>query len=139
MSYPMTDVSLPPSARGVIRPASRDPFPAPPRQVQRSQMVPAWNDSVPKPPPPVHHARRQILRRQPLAPPRPVGSAATTSLAEAAREVDRLNDEVRQDQIEAKAPQIEATMASTSPTLTPSPSPERQPADWTLNKPKPSI
>eukprot|EP00973_Karenia_brevis_P044965 6226289-Karenia_brevis.AAC.1 len=32
MPYPMTDVRLPPSARGVFRPASRDPMPSPPRQ-----------------------------------------------------------------------------------------------------------
>eukprot|EP00973_Karenia_brevis_P056650 7880841-Karenia_brevis.AAC.1 len=34
MPHPMTDLRLPPSAtnRGVIRPASRDPVPAPPRQ-----------------------------------------------------------------------------------------------------------
>eukprot|EP00973_Karenia_brevis_P020666 2838271-Karenia_brevis.AAC.1 len=39
MPYPMTDVRLPASAtaRGVVRPASRDPVPAPPRQVQRSR------------------------------------------------------------------------------------------------------
>eukprot|EP00973_Karenia_brevis_P069251 9628798-Karenia_brevis.AAC.1 len=125
----MTDVRLPPSARGVVRPASHDPVPAPPRQVQRSQMVPAWNASSPKPPPPVDHARLQLLPPPPPAPPRPVGSVATTSLSQMAREFDRFSDEVRQDQIEAKAAQIEATMAQTSPTFTPSPSPEHQPAD----------
>eukprot|EP00973_Karenia_brevis_P079737 11064271-Karenia_brevis.AAC.1 len=103
----MTDVRLPPSARGVVRPASRDPVPAPPRQVQRSQMVQAWNDSLPKPPPPVDHARLQLQPPPPPAPSRPEGSAATTSFSQLSREFDRFTDEVRQDQIEAKAAQIQ--------------------------------
>eukprot|EP00973_Karenia_brevis_P086754 12028959-Karenia_brevis.AAC.1 len=46
------------------------------------------------------------------------------------REVDRFSDQVRRDQLEAKAGQIAASLASTSPTYTPaattpSPSPER--------------
>eukprot|EP00973_Karenia_brevis_P030660 4227443-Karenia_brevis.AAC.1 len=77
-------------------------------------MLPEWNDSVPKPLPPLDHARRQILPPPP-APPRPVlGDAAATETrnrsGQIVREVDRFNDEVRQEQIEAKASQIEATM-----------------------------
>eukprot|EP00973_Karenia_brevis_P012133 1645893-Karenia_brevis.AAC.1 len=123
MPYPMTDVRLPPSARGVARPASRDPIPSPPRQVQRNQMVQAWNDALPKPPPPVDHSRRQ-LEPPPPAPPRPVDSAAASSFSQLSRDVDRFTDEVRHDQMEAKAAQIQASMAQTSPTYTPSPSPE---------------
>eukprot|EP00973_Karenia_brevis_P006973 945495-Karenia_brevis.AAC.1 len=72
----MTDVRSPASAtaRGVVRPASREPAPEPPRQVQRSQMTQRWNGGNPKPPPPVDHARRQLLPIPPV-PPEPTSAS----------------------------------------------------------------
>eukprot|EP00973_Karenia_brevis_P038448 5303146-Karenia_brevis.AAC.1 len=52
MPYPMTEPLLPASAsaRGVIRPASREPAQEPRRQVPRSQISQQWKGEFPFPP-----------------------------------------------------------------------------------------
>eukprot|EP00973_Karenia_brevis_P017593 2413821-Karenia_brevis.AAC.1 len=105
-------------------------------------MTQRWNHQGPELPPPVDHAHRQLLPIPPV-PPEPTSTSNTEARHTQARYgfmvhvVERYNDQAREVQLEAKASQVAAAIAATTlPTVTPSPSPERLPVPAMSTVPK---